>query len=91
MLELEKKGIKQRLARRGGPFVFWLSLAAKGVRIGYCGEGLGLGLGLGVEVVDPEVGLPGLGLPTGVDVLLAGWPIPPALPPLMVCMSEIGS
>jgi hypothetical protein len=52
-----------------------------------------LEVGLGVVLV-PEVGLPEVGVPTGVDVLLAGWPIPaplPALPPLMVCMSEIGS
>ena len=56
---------------------------------GYC-WGLGLGLGV-VGVVGPEVGLPKVGLPTGVEVLLAGWPMPPALPPLMVCMSEMGS
>jgi hypothetical protein len=69
--------------------VFWLPLAAQGGRIGYCGEGLGLGLG--VLVGGPEDGPPKGEEPTGEDVLLAGWPTPPALPPLMVCMSEIGS
>ena len=44
----------------------------------------------GLEV-EPDVGLPKLELPTGLDVLLAGWPTVPVLPPLMVCISESGS
>jgi hypothetical protein len=56
----------------------------------YCWGVLEPGLGLGV-VVGPEVGLPGVGLLPGVEVLLPGRPLPPALPPLTVCMSEIGS
>jgi hypothetical protein len=39
----------------------------------------------------PVLGLPNVGLPTGLDVLLAGWPMAPAFPPLMVGMSEMGS
>jgi len=86
-----KRGIRQRLARKGGPFVHWLTMNARGERMGYCcWEVFELGLGLGVVVV-PEVGLPKVGLPTGVDVLLAGWPMLPALPPLMVGASEMGS
>jgi len=51
-----------------------------------------------VEVVleDDEEGLElelivELELPTGLEVLLAGWPTVPVLPPLMVCISESGS
>jgi hypothetical protein len=39
----------------------------------------------------PGLELPNVELPTGFDVLLAGWPMAPVLPPLMVCMSERGS
>ncbi|SPE23698.1 hypothetical protein SBA5_400110 [Candidatus Sulfotelmatomonas gaucii] len=51
----------------------------------------------GPNPVPPVVGLvvePGLpkGLvPTGLVVLPAGWPMPPVLPPPMVCISESGS
>ena len=45
-------------------------------------EGLGL-------VPEPE--LPVLELPAGLEVLLAGWPTVPVLPPLAVCISESGS
>lgn len=50
--------------------------------------GFGLGLGVGVEpkllpepnpLPDPKL-LPKLELPTGVDVLLAGWPTMPVFP-----------
>ena len=57
----------------------------------YCWVAFGLGLGLGLVVGGPEVGPPNGEERTGVDVLLAGWPTPPALPPVAVCMSEIGS
>jgi hypothetical protein len=70
--------------------VFWLGLNALVGPGDYCWGALGVGLGV-VGVVGPEVGPPKVGEPTGEDVLLAGWPMPPALPPLMVCMSEIGS
>jgi len=61
--------------------------------MGYCGGVVGFELGLvvGLVVAGPEVGPPKVGLPTGVVVLLAGWPRPPALPPLTVGMSEMGS
>jgi len=61
--------------------------------MGYCWGvvGLGLGLGLGGGVVGPGVEPPKGDEPTGEDVLPAGWPMPPALPPRMVCMSEMGS
>ena len=38
----------------------------------------------------PEVGLNGF-VPTGFEVLLAGWPIAPVFPPPICCMSESGS
>jgi hypothetical protein len=44
----------------------------------------------GLEV-GPDVGLAGFELPTGLEVLLAGWPTVPVLPPLKVCISESGS
>ena len=71
--------------------MFWLTLSAQGGWLGYCWGALGLGLGLGVGAAVPGVGLPGVGLLPGVEVLLPGRPLPPALPPLTVCMSEIGS
>jgi hypothetical protein len=39
----------------------------------------------------PNEELPKAEEPTGVEVLLAGWPMAPVFPPLMVCMSEMGS
>ena len=42
-------------------------------------------------MVGVEVGLFVVGVPTGVVVLLAGWPMAPALPPLRVFASEMGS
>jgi hypothetical protein len=50
-------------------------------------EGLELGLDAGL----PDAGLPKVGLPTGLEVLLAGWPTVPVLPPLTLCISESGS
>jgi hypothetical protein len=44
----------------------------------------------GVELV-LEVELLKVELLAGLEVLLAGWPIVPVLPPLMVCISESGS
>jgi hypothetical protein len=49
-----------------------------------------------VELEDDEEGLElelivELELPTGLEVLLAGWPTVPVLPPLKVCISESGS
>lgn len=72
--------------------MFWLRLSAQGVWMGYCcGCCWGAGVfEVGAEVPEPE-DEPKVELPTGVVVLLAGWPMPPVLPPLMVFVSEMGS
>lgn len=56
-----------------------------------------MGLGVGLEP-EPEPVLPGLEpvlpeveLSTGVEVLLAGWPVVPVWLPLLPFISEIGS
>ena len=67
---------------------FWIS--------GYCGWGDGFELvPVLLELVlvllfEPKVLAKGE-VPTGVVVLLAGWPMPAPLPPLMVFISEMGS
>jgi hypothetical protein len=44
-----------------------------------------------VDEVVVDVPVPKVGVPTCVEVLLAGWPMVPALPPPMVFISEMGS
>ena len=66
-----------------------------GVARSYCGAGVSGGIGLGLVGFEPVPLVPEpkdeVGAPTGVVVLLAGWPIWPVLPPPTVCMSESGS
>jgi hypothetical protein len=58
----------------------------------YCGAEVSGGIEGGFMTLEPgPAGVGLLGLPTGLDVLLAGWPMVPVLPPLTVGISESGS
>ncbi len=76
---------------RAGLFAF--GQRSRFARLQPSGYGWGVVVEEGEEglEVEPDVGLPKLEPPTGLEALLAGWPIVPVLPPLTVCISESGS
>jgi hypothetical protein len=75
---------------RAGLFAFGVNRGWPLSRRDYCWGVVEVVLEDGEEGLELEL-LVELELPTGLEVLLAGWPTRPVLPPLMVCISESGS